>query len=357
MGKVIIEKTKPETVLADYRRLVKKVVGKKAKRNEKIVLKVNLSWTKFFPGCSTPPWQLEGVILGLLDLGVKAKNIIPVENKTVVTDVYKGSKNHYWDKVCRKYGVRFCYLTEEKYVKYKPKMKMMVLGKIFGKGVKLPKIIFDKPILHLPTLKMHVFTTTTGAIKNYFGMLKENRHFAHRYIHEAIIDLLGIQKEIHPWQLGVMDGTIAGEGSGPRAMKWREVNLLLASDDLLALDSIASKIMGFDWKEIDYLRLGEKLGLGKAEVSKIKIEGGVNLKKFNLGFKREDTGASRGQKFIYNVLPEEVEKLLLRTFIAPWSYFASYIYHDIFWYQLIGKRRIDRFIKSRWGKKLNGYKG
>jgi len=355
MSRVYIKKTRPETVIDDYRKLTRQVVGSSIKRSQKVILKINLSWTKFFPACSSPPWQLEGIILGLFDLGIKEKNIIPVENRTVVTDVYKGAKNHCWDKVCKKYGIKFHYLTDEKYVSYKPKAKMMVLDGLFPDGIMLPKIIFDKPIIHLPTLKMHVFTTTTGAIKNYFGMLRERRHWAHRFIHEAIIDLLAIQKEIHPVCVGVMDGTVAGEGSGPRAMNWKRADLILASKDLVALDSVAARVMGLSPAKIEFLRLGEKLKLGTMNKKQIEIVGDKEKVKVDLKFKKADTLASRGQKFIYHILPESVEKMLLRTFIAPWSYFASWFYHDVLWYEIVGKTRIKRFMESGWGIKFREY--
>ena len=104
MSRVWLEKITPTRAVHSYQQLIKKLfsANKKIKKG-KIILKLNLSWTKFYPGCSTPPWQLEGVIRGLLDLGFSPKQIVPVENKTVVTDVYQGAKNHYWDKICKKY--------------------------------------------------------------------------------------------------------------------------------------------------------------------------------------------------------------------------------------------------------------
>ena len=71
-------------------------------------------------------------------------------------------------------------------------------------------------IIHLPTVKTHVYTTMTGGMKNAFGgLLKNNRHWAHTDIHATLVDLLAIQKEIHPGMLAVMDGTICGDGAGP----------------------------------------------------------------------------------------------------------------------------------------------
>lgn len=353
MAEVKVIKAGPSKILADYQKLLnpyKRLLD----HNKPVILKLNLSWTKFYPACSSPPWQVEGVIKALLGIGFTPQNIIPVENKTVVTDVIQGAENHFWDKICKKYKIKIDFLTEEKYVQYKPRAKMLILDKIFPRGIFLPRIIFHKPLISLCTMKTHVFTTTTGAIKNYFGMLNIQRHFAHRFIHETLVDLLEIQKELHPQILGIMDGTIVGSGPGPRAMNWHQKNYLLASDDIVALDSIAAKMMGFNPLKIDYLRLSQKKKLGTADPEKIKIIG-ENIEGINFGFKSADTFASRGQKLIYHHFPERLEKILLQTFIAHWSYLASKVYFDLFWYYLIGKRRLKKFLQSDWGKVFKQY--
>jgi len=355
MSKVYIFRTSPKNVVFDYQKLLREANYQKfLKKNAPIVLKLNLSWTRFYPACSTPPWQLEGVIKTLIEDGFKPFQIIPVENRTVVTNVQKGALNNHWLSVLKKYGLKMTYLTNVPYQSYTPKGKMLILDKIFPEGIELPKIIFGTNIIHLPTMKMHVFTTTTGAIKNYFGMLKTVRHFAHRYIHETITDLLTIQKEIHPGIFAVMDGTIVGSGSGPRAMEWHEKNYLLASNDQAAIDATAARMMGFNPLTIPYLKLAQEKHLGIADSRKIEISG-ENLSGVNFNFKRADTFASRGQKLIYHHLPPWLEKFLLQTIIAPWSYLASNLYHDFYWYNFVGKKRVAKFLDSSWGKVFTGY--
>jgi uncharacterized protein (DUF362 family) len=353
MSEVQVLLTKPSRVVDDYRKIIRsyrRVLPKK----QPVILKLNLSWSRFYPACSSPPWQLEGVIRGLLDLGFSARDIIPVENRTVVTNVQKGARAHFWDRVARKYGVKIHFLTDEKYVFYKPKARMLVLDKVFPQGVLLPKIIVGKPLITLCTLKTHVFTQTTGAIKNYFGMLNTRRHFAHRFIHEAIIDLLQIQKELHPAILAIMDGSVVGFGPGPRAMEWQEADLILASQDEVALDSLAAAIIGLNPKKIKYLTLGKKLKLGKNDPAKIKVQGMKSLPNFHL--KSGETFASRGQKLIYHHSPLWLEKLLLQTFLVPWSYLASRLYHDFYWYPFVGKSRIRQYKKTAWGKLFESYR-
>ena len=91
--------------------------------------------------------------------------------------------------------------------------------KIFPEGIHIPDYFLGKNIVHLPTVKCHIYTTTTGAMKNAFGgLLHTHRHYTHSWIHETLVDLLAIQKEIHPGVFAVMDGTTAGNGPGPRTM-------------------------------------------------------------------------------------------------------------------------------------------
>lgn len=357
MSEVYIKKTSPKSVIRDYQNLLRQSHYRQYLKSDlPIVLKINLSWTRFYPACSTTPWQLEGVVKTLIEDGFKPSQIIPVENRTVVTDVEKGSENNHWLSVLKKYGVKMTYLTDVPYKTYRPKSKMLIIDKIFPDGIQLPKIIFGANIIHLPTMKMHVFTTTTGAIKNYFGMLKTIRHFAHRYIHETIIDLLTIQKEIHPGIFAVMDGAIVGSGSGPRAMEWHEKNYLLASADQVAIDAVAAKMMGFNPLIIPYLKLGQEKHLGVADPKNIKIIG-EDVNRVNFGFKKSDTFASKGQKLIYHHAPEWFEKLLLQSIISPWSYLASNLYHDYYWYNFVGQKRVSSFLKTPWGKLFSSYQG
>ena len=105
------------------------------------------------------------------------------------------------------------------WVRYEPKARMHVLDRIFPEGIHIPDYFFGKNIVHLPTMKCHIYTTTTGAMKNAFGgLLNTQRHYTHSWIHETLVDLLAIQKEIHTGLFAIMDGTTAGNGPGPRTM-------------------------------------------------------------------------------------------------------------------------------------------
>jgi uncharacterized protein (DUF362 family) len=180
-SQVGLVKTSPETVIDDYGHLMRSLdYTKFFPRDSKIVLKLNLSWSLYYPACSTQPWQLEGVLKTLIEDGYK--NIVAVENKTVVTDPLVGAKNNKWLPVLERYGIEFIRLDKTKWVKYEPRSKLLVLDKIFH-TIEIPELFLNNNVIHLPTLKTHGHTTMTGAMKNAFGgLLKEVRHHCHRHI-------------------------------------------------------------------------------------------------------------------------------------------------------------------------------
>ena len=200
-----------------------------------------------------------------------------MQNKTVVTNAFKGEDlNHYLPifERLRDPGPLQLPGQDMKWVVYQPKAKMLVLDQIFPEGIRIPDYFLGKNIVHLPTAKCHIYTTTTGAMKNAFGgLLNTKRHYTHSWIHETLVDLLAIQKEIHSGLFAVMDGTTAGNGPGPRTMFPVVKNFMLASADQVAIDAVAAKMMGFDPMSLDYIRLAHEAGLGSGDPREIEVVG------------------------------------------------------------------------------------
>jgi len=102
---------------------------------------------------------------------------------------------------------------------------------------------------------------------------------------------------------------------------------------------------------------GEALdrGLGVGDPKDIEVVG-IDISGINFGFtKDEDTFASWGQKKIYWGPLHFLEKPLLRSPIVPWSYFASNVYYNLFWYPLIGRGRVKAARQTEWGKLFDTY--
>jgi hypothetical protein len=202
----------------------------------------------------------------------------------------------------------------------------------------------------------HGHSTTTGAIKNAFGgLLKEVRHYAHEYIHEVMVDLMYMQRELHPAVFAVMDGTVMGDGAGPRTMVPRIGNMILASADQVAIDAIAARIMGFDPLTIPYLRMCQERGLGVADPKRIEIVGDTDAASLSMGFKTSRSLVIWGDQLIRRGPLRPLKRLLLHSPLVVWAPFASNVYHDLLWYPTIGRARIRAFASTPWGRLFQTY--
>ena len=347
-SKVALLKTTPESVVEDYGKLLDLADAKQYLDKKKTtILKDNISWHYYFPGANSTPWQLEGAVKWLKDNGYD--DLVSVHNNTVVTNPFKGDKLNKFNTVYKKYGVpvRYnCVKCDLQWHRYEPKGELLALPKIFPKGIHLPEFFVDKNIVHFPTMKTHIYTTTTGAMKNAFGgLLNTRRHYTHTWIHETLVDLLTIQKEIHSGLFAVMDGTVAGSGPGPRTMHPVDMGLIFGSGDQVAIDAVSAKIMGFDPMSLKYIRLAHERGLGVGDINEIEIVG-EDIGRYEYEFKVGDNLPSFAGDILWFGPLRIFQKLFFHTPLVYIFVFASAFYHDYFWYPFIGKSRIRKFSQE-----------
>lgn len=365
-SKVAILRTSPETVLHDYHRLMNLADYQDTiPKDRDTALKINISWHFFFPGSSTTPWQLDGVIRAMKKDGYDPGLIHGCHNRTVVIDAHFGEEQNKQKNVTDAHGLRNVHLYEgEEWIDVRDAVgdladRFLCLNEVYPDGFMIPKRFIGENIIHLPTVKTHVFTTTTGAMKNAFGgLLNEKRHWTHPVIHETLVDLLMIQKKIHSGVFAVMDGTFAGDGPGPRCMIPHVKNVLLASSDQVAIDAVAAKLMGFDpMKDIKFVRLAHEQGLGCGDPRDIQIVGDEDATKEAWNFVgpfKKMTFASKMQHSIYWGKMKKPIEWSLKTILAPWAYIASVLYHDSFWYPT-HQQLVKDILASEWGRLFNNW--
>ncbi|MFH1692442.1 MAG: DUF362 domain-containing protein [Candidatus Omnitrophota bacterium] len=356
-SKVAVIKTRPENVLEDIKTLCSQADMKNVlPKDVSVILKDNISWHLPFLSANTTPWQLEGLILALKESGYE--RMVAVHNNTVVTDPWKGLRLTKLGRVYHKYHIpeKFNFRKEDMcWVDYKPKFKTRALHKIYGENIRVPEFFIGKSIVHLPTVKTHIYTTTTGSMKNAFGgLMNTRRHYAHSWIHETLVDLLKIQQDIHPGIFTVMDGTICGRGPGPRTMIPVEKGYMLAGSDSVAIDAVAAKMMGFDPLKIPYLRMAHEDGIGCADVREIEVVG-EDVRLINFYFCVGENLASRFGKFFWFGLMKSLQRLFFRTPLVYLFVYASFFYHDYLWWLLIGSARQRKIGKTPWGRLFRKY--
>lgn len=357
---VALLRTKPETVLDDYRRLCRLAGIEKALDGSRTtILKDNITWHNPFPGVNTTPWQLEGTILSLHDAGFG--DLVAVHNHTVVTMPEKGEEDLKFKPIYKRYNIPVLFNFKDEHMRwidYKPGFKPLALHKVFPDGIKIPDYFIGKNIVHMPTVKTHSYTTYTGAMKNAFGgLLNKHRHYTHTWIHETLVDLLAIGREIHTGMFATMDGTTAGSGPGPRTVRPHDKNIILASADQVAIDSVAAKLMGFNWRELPCIALAHERGLGIGDPAEIEIVGDTDAANENWHFEVGVNLATGMGRILWHDTPlKHVQHLFFHTPLVNVFIFASEFYHDKIWYRFKGMPIVRQWeTQSPWGRLFSQY--
>ncbi|MBD3350451.1 MAG: DUF362 domain-containing protein, partial [Candidatus Lokiarchaeota archaeon] len=191
------------------------------------------------------------------------------------------------------------------------------------------------------------------------GLLTKRRHFSHRYMSEVLVDLLTIQQQIHPNILAVVDGTVAGDGAGPRCMVPKIKNTIMAGYDQVAVDAVAAKIMGFEPLKLPFIELAHEDGLGCGDIDQIEVlntDGEeININNIDWGFKVNRSLVIWGDQQVRKGKLKFLEPLMHTWLFEIGPVQLSKIYHDLFWINTVGKKRINEYNKTGWGKLFKQY--
>jgi uncharacterized protein (DUF362 family) len=223
----------------DTSEIVKEAVAAAGLRGKKrVFIKPNLSHPEYLPGVVTSPEVMRQVVELLRD-----------GNSEVVVGESNGFNYPCWtafDKTGMQQAVKAAggeviNLSEDKVVEVK------FQGNCPLKRLFLPKTILDADaVVDLPLMKTHEFMAYSGAIKNLFGCVPSNKRiYLHPYLPEVFYRLYTLFKP----QLTIMDARIGIEGNGPTKGKPVKMGLILTSNDALAVDIVAAKVMKLDWKK------------------------------------------------------------------------------------------------------------
>jgi hypothetical protein len=140
--------------------------------------------------------------------------------------------------------------------------------------------------INVPVMKTHDQLKVTLGVKNLKGVLPRymKRNFHKIGVVKGILDLNKAVKV----DLTVLDAIVAMEGLGPSFGPKVELNTVIASKDVYALDRVASKIMGFEAEELDHLVEADAAGLIDLS-SQIEVVG-EPVESFTYKFERPPTG-------------------------------------------------------------------
>ena len=127
------------------------------------------------------------------------------------------------------------------------------------------EIVEADVIVSVPTMKTHILTSVTMGMKNMYGTFtEENKAKYHRFGIEGVI--CDVNRAFTP-NLTVIDGTVGGDAWGPLSCTPVGFQTVVASNDVVAADAIACRLMGYDPMDIVHIKIAHEEGLGDASVS------------------------------------------------------------------------------------------
>ena len=231
------------------------VDGSGLRGKQKIFVKPNMSHPEYLPGVVTCP-KLLGKLVGLLRDG--ASEVVVGESNGFNYPCNSAFEKTGIEAAVKQAGGSVINLSEDKVVKIKFQTNS-ALKELF-----LPKTVLDADaVVDLPLMKTHEFAMYSGAIKNLFGCVPSNRRiYLHPYLPEVFFRLYSVIKP----QLTIMDARVGIEGNGPTKGKPVKMDLMLTSNDALAIDITAAEIMELDWKQTYLNYIAKKVGLQKEAI-------------------------------------------------------------------------------------------
>jgi uncharacterized protein (DUF362 family)/ferredoxin len=131
-------------------------------------------------------------------------------------------------------------------------------------------------IVNLPKFKAHALTVFTGCIKNMYGVipagLRTRFHGEYPKLEDFCQVIVDIFATVKP-QLNIMDGIVAMEGEGPACGDLKKLGVILAGWDAVAVDTVATKIIGLEPTAVATTRFAGEWGLGVGDLKSIEILG------------------------------------------------------------------------------------
>ena len=283
MVEVSIVKGKPPLNYEKIRVMVKRAVDlvggieEIVKPGDFVLLKPNIVYPTTSPTCTN-----HEVVRAAAELVKEAKpgRVVAGESNSYELKEYGISTKRCFEdsgiaKVCEETGVEILPFEEDEWV------EVEIPDAVLLKRAKIAKAALDCDVLvNLPVMKTHLDTEITMGIKNIgHGILHDDyRLMFHRGdLNQKLVDVIKKRKP----ELNILDATKALGGAGPGlfgvAEEWQrpfyEVNTIMASKDVAALDAVASAVMGFDPFEVPTNRLAHRQGIGCCDLKEITIKG------------------------------------------------------------------------------------
>ena len=240
-------------------------IGEYVKPGMKVLIKPNLCIDKDWrTGTTTNPAVVEAIVHLVREAG--AKEIVIGDGTTVGLSTQKVFEVTGYDRLAERLGVKLVDLNSEDTVRIDIKNPLSI------KNIQVAKDVIEADcLINVPVIKTHIHTGVSISLKNMKGIIsprtKRKSHLVG--LEGAIAD---INRSVRS-SLIIVDGTVGHEGLGPQSGTPVELDLIMAGDKPLTIDTVATRIMGFNPENIKHLCYSRPYNLGTMDLDQVEICG------------------------------------------------------------------------------------
>jgi uncharacterized protein (DUF362 family) len=139
------------------------------------------------------------------------------------------------------------------------------------KSAKVHELILESDVfINVPILKHHSSSNATISMKNLMGIVWDRGYWHQNNLHQCIADMVTYRKP----DLNIVDAYRVLKRNGPRGVSGEDVLTLksqIISTDIVAADSAAAKLFGFDPSNINHIKIANDMKLGVMDLDKLSI--------------------------------------------------------------------------------------
>lgn len=275
------------------------------KKDSIVFLKPNFTYPYYKEGITTSP-QFIKILLNIFKDRADDVFLGESDGGNYSFTAEESFKGHFMPEICKESGVELVNLSKMP--------RENVVESVNGKQVKvmLPEMLLHNVdcFISVPVLKVHAMTNVTLSIKNLWGCYPDtNRYLYHQNLSEKLVL---ITKKLNP-KMAIVDGTYALDGHGPMYGEAKPLDMVLASNNPVLMDSLGTNLMGMPLEKVEHILLAEKEGLGSTDLNAAHIN--TDWKNYQMKFELNKTLIDTLNTPIFK--SEIIAKLIYKSPVSP----------------------------------------
>lgn len=235
-------------------------------RGDIVVVKPNIGWDRTpEQAANTNPEVVAAVVQLCFEAGARK---VKVFDRTV-NDPRRCYVQSGIAETAKALGAEVSYIDDRKF------KDMKINGNVLKSWPLYTEIFEADKVINIPIAKHHSLAKLTMGMKNWMGVMGGLRKQIHQRLDESLVDLAMTIKPT----LVILDAVRILTANGPQGGDLGDVKRLdtvIVGTDQVAVDSYGATLFGMKGKDLGYVKIADKSGLGRMDIS------GLRIKKVNI---------------------------------------------------------------------------